>query len=258
MKYMGSKARLVKHILPLMLKIREDSTWVEPFVGGANMICEVQGDRVGYDYNENLIACLDALSNGWTPPEDISREFYSECRTKERNGEVSPIIGYVGINGSYGGRWFDGGYAGVVTTKEGKERNYPREAYKNVMNQLSGLKGVTFLQSDYKDIEFTNLPENSLIYCDPPYAGTKEYKAANKSGFDTDEFWDWCRDMTIKGHKVFISEYQAPEDFVCIWDKELSSSMRANGVIKGDKKSVERLFVHNNFYENNKGIFNGY
>ena len=39
MKYMGSKNRIAKYILPIMLESRaEGMTWVEPFVGGANMI----------------------------------------------------------------------------------------------------------------------------------------------------------------------------------------------------------------------------
>lgn len=248
MKYQGSKARLAKPLIEIMSKVRGDSCWVEPFVGGANMLCEVEGDRVGYDYNESLIMCLDALANGWEPPVTISREMYSEHRSAEQTGKVSAMIGYVGINGSYGGRWFDGGYAGVTTTKEGKTRDYPKEAYINVMKQAPKLKGVMFLQADYKDIEHTYLPDSSLIYCDPPYWGTKAYAAAKKSGFCTDDFWQWCRDMCNKGHKVFISEYTAPEDFVCIWEKGLTSSMRANGVVSGAKLSTERLFVYRDYY----------
>lgn len=39
MKYMGSKNRIAKEILPIMLEHRtEDMTWVEPMVGGGNMI----------------------------------------------------------------------------------------------------------------------------------------------------------------------------------------------------------------------------
>ena len=40
MKYMGSKNRIAKEILPIMLKERGQRTWVEPFVGGGNMISE--------------------------------------------------------------------------------------------------------------------------------------------------------------------------------------------------------------------------
>ena len=58
MKYMGSKNRIAKEILPIMLKERGQRTWVEPFVGGANMIDKVQGERIGADLNEYVIAYL--------------------------------------------------------------------------------------------------------------------------------------------------------------------------------------------------------
>ena len=51
MKYTGSKNRIAKHILPLMLEGRTNETWVEPFVGGANMIDKVEGNRIGFDNN---------------------------------------------------------------------------------------------------------------------------------------------------------------------------------------------------------------
>jgi len=55
MKYMGSKNRIAKYILPLMLKYRKpNQTWVEPFVGGANMIDKVDGKRIGADLNHYL------------------------------------------------------------------------------------------------------------------------------------------------------------------------------------------------------------
>ena len=44
MKYMGSKNRIAKHILPIMLAEAEKNgitKWVEPFVGGANLIDKV-------------------------------------------------------------------------------------------------------------------------------------------------------------------------------------------------------------------------
>ncbi len=41
MKYMGSKARIAKYILPIMLKEVDDkniTTWIEPFVGGGGTL----------------------------------------------------------------------------------------------------------------------------------------------------------------------------------------------------------------------------
>ena len=55
MKYMGSKNRIAKEILPIMLAYRTpEMAWVEPFVGGANMIDKVDGIRIGNDCNEYI------------------------------------------------------------------------------------------------------------------------------------------------------------------------------------------------------------
>ena len=62
MKYMGSKNRIAKYILPIMLAAREDKqAWVEPFVGGGNMIDKVDGRRIGADMNPYLIDALIAI-----------------------------------------------------------------------------------------------------------------------------------------------------------------------------------------------------
>jgi DNA adenine methylase len=46
---MGSKNKIAKHILPIMSNYRtNEMTWVEPFVGGANMIDKVEGKRNSY------------------------------------------------------------------------------------------------------------------------------------------------------------------------------------------------------------------
>ena len=34
-----------------------------------------------------------------------------------------------------------------------------------------------------------------------------------------------------------------PSDFICIWEKEVKSSLSANGKIGGSKNSVEKLFT---------------
>ena len=45
MKYLGSKNKIAKYILPIMLENRGERTWVEPFVGGANTIDKVDGKK---------------------------------------------------------------------------------------------------------------------------------------------------------------------------------------------------------------------
>ena len=49
---MGSKNRHAKDLLPIILKNRRDDQWyVEPFVGGFNMIDKVPGLRLANDTN---------------------------------------------------------------------------------------------------------------------------------------------------------------------------------------------------------------
>ena len=62
MKYMGSKARIAKEILPIILKGRTPGQWyVEPFCGGLNTICLVDGNRLANDKNKELIAMFVGL-----------------------------------------------------------------------------------------------------------------------------------------------------------------------------------------------------
>lgn len=82
------------------------------------------------------------------------------------------------------------------------------------------------------------MPKKSVIYCDIPYKGTKQYLTSKD--FNHDTFYSWCRRMTREGNDVIISEYQAPEDFVCVWQKQVTNSMS----LKNTYKPTEKLFVH--------------
>lgn len=88
------------------------------------------------------------------------------------------------------------------------------------------------LRLDYRDLK---IPENSVIYCDPPYSETEGYRGTGK--FNTEEFWEWCRNQK---NPVFVSEYSAPPDFVEVLriDKKCVFSSSGN-----KKYSVEKLFT---------------
>ena len=240
---MGSKQRFVKEILPIILKERkEGQTYVEPFAGGMNVICNVTGKRVACDNNLYLIEMWKGLVNGGSYDESIPKELYNEARELFNKGETSykyplDIIGWIGWMGSANGRFFDGGYSGISRTKLGTERDYIKEAISNIKKQVPLMVGVQLVCCDYSDILLT---EQSLIYCDPPYRGTKQY--GTSKDFCHEKFFAWCREMVKNGHTIFVSEYDAPEDFICVWEKEAKSSLSANGIIGGNKNSVEKLF----------------
>ncbi|EOS9394193.1 DNA adenine methylase [Yersinia enterocolitica] len=234
MKFMGSKSKIAKHIIPIITKNIGDRTYVEPFAGGMNVVdkINVSGRVIAADIHPQLISMWNALQSGWIPPASVSRDDYYRCKDGH---ESRYMVGWVGFNASYCGRYFEG-YAGQVETETGLVRDYYDEARRNVLTQIESLKKVEFINSSYLDLD---IPNNSVIYCDPPYKATKKYRY----NIDHEQFWQWAREKSVN-NDVYISEYEAPPDFVCVWQKEVSSSLRANGVISGAKSNIERLFVH--------------
>ena len=212
---MGSKNRIAKHLLPIILEdIMEDQWYVEPFVGGANMIDKVIGRRIGNDNHFYLIALLQALQAGWVPPTNVSKEMYYRIKANVANTKPE-LVGFVGFLCSFGGKWW-GGYA---ANKKGD--NYAERGSRVLVKQAKNLRGVVFTCMNYLDLQ---LPSNSIIYCDPPYMGTTKYK----SDFCHKIFWQWCRDMSKLGHTVFISEYSAPDDFKCIKEIQYKTILDKN------------------------------
>jgi DNA adenine methylase len=228
MKYMGSKDRIAKYILPIMLAERKlGQWWIEPFVGGANIIDKVKGNRIGSDLNPYVIDALLAIQNCVANLPKNNKEFTEDDYVQLRRSDEYQYKGYAGFAFSYGGKWLGG------WRRDSKgQRDYVREAYRNALHQSPNLQGVKLVQGRYQDLQ---VPSNSLIYCDPPYEGTTQYNTI----FDHEAFWQWCRDKTVEGHVVFVSEYVAPEGFVCIWQREIASSLTRD---TGSKRGIEKLF----------------
>lgn len=234
MKYVGSKNRIAKYILPIILANRKPGqVYVEPFLGGANLIDKVLGLRLGCDINKYLIAMFQAIQKEWIPPETITEQEYSQIKN-DKESYPQELVGFVGVGCSYSGKWF-GGYARGNTNK-GVPRNYCLESQRNLLKQAKDLKEIVFVNCNYHNLR---IPSHSLIYCDPPYANTTKYSG----NFNHSEFWHWCRNKIKEGHVVFISEYAAPVDFKCVWEKEIISSLTKN---TGSKRGIEKLFVGGN------------
>lgn len=68
MKYMGSKSRIKKYVVPILQKIIEENnidTYIEPFVGGANVIDSIEcPTKIGGDKSEPLIELLKYARDG--------------------------------------------------------------------------------------------------------------------------------------------------------------------------------------------------
>ena len=231
---MGSKAKIAKFILPIITNnMTNKRVYIEPFCGGCNSIMHVRGVRIANDKNKYLIAMWKSLCDGVKYPTIINRDMYADVRNSynKKDGRYSDdFIGWIGWMGSFNGRFFDGGYSGHNVNG----RDYITEQIKNTLGQVEQLKGVKWESSNYSDIYY---PDRSLIYCDIPYRNTKQYSTSKD--FNYEDFYNWCKNMKDKGHTIFISEYWMPEDFICVWKKEVTNSMNQ----KNTKKTVEKLFT---------------
>lgn len=248
MVYMGSKNRIAKELLPIITKyLTKDRWYVEPFCGGCNMIDKVEHEkRIANDYNKYIIALFEALQIDIDLPSTISMEEYDAVRNNKDN-YPDWYVGFVGFICSFRGKFFGGYVKTSCETRDGNNRNYQREHINNFVRQRANLLDVKYYNKKYSDL---NIPQNSVIYCDPPYQDTTGY--TNESNFAHDEFWQWCREMSKKGHDVLVSEYQAPSDFICVWEKQVTNSMNTHNTYK----PTEKLFVHESiadkYQQNNK------
>jgi DNA adenine methylase len=238
MKYMGSKRRIAKDILPIILQNRKaDQFYVEPFVGGANLIDKVTGPRIGADINDYLIEALKIIRDcPETLPDLVTEEDHAFAKKYLEDGFYysKGEIGYIAFNFSFGADW-KGGYRRDKKGQKGSIDNMLKQSKtskNSALKQSPFLKGIDFIHSPYNDLE---IPPNSILYCDPPYENTTKYK----HDFEHEAFWQWCRDKENEGHEVFISEYSAPDDFICVWEKHIPSTLNGKSV----KTATEKLFI---------------
>jgi DNA adenine methylase len=229
MQFMGGKARIARR-LEAEIRIRSAgrTAFIEPFLGGAHVLPLL---RDGFSYrgagevHEDLALLWQEARDGWVPPEAVSRELYASLR----HAPPSALRGFVGYGCSFGGKWF-GGYA-----SNARGDDFCGAARRGVLRKAAGLEGSLIHQRDYR--EWT--PDAStVVYCDPPYAGTTPYTGA--PGWQPLAFWGVMEKWVAAGAIVLVSEYTAPEG----WDTALEFPVKVS--LRKDSNTLtatEKLFV---------------
>lgn len=236
MKYMGSKARLMKDIKPLIESFitKDTVAYVEPFAGGMNSICEIDfHNKIANDNNKYLIAMWRSLMDGKRFDHSCTREKYNQIKQFYQGKIDEPIysddeIGWFGFVASFNGKFMDS-WSGCRK----KGRDYIDESSRNIEKQISNMKNISFHSHDYSQL---SIPNGSLIYCDIPYKDTARYKTGN---FDHESFYDWCEHQNSLGNTVLISEFYMPEDrFECVWQKDIKTQIG----LQNKHQKTEKLF----------------
>ena len=105
------------------------------------------------------------------------------------------------------------------------------------LERLEGMERLERLIISKKDYRNVSIPENSIVYADPPYKNTGQYNIP----FDYDAFETWLDEIT---YPVIVSEYTCPRNCVEIASREKTNHFSA---ANNSRKTVERLFIQERF-----------
>ena len=227
MRYQGGKSRIAASIALAIEREREresNGRLISLFCGSCAVESKLAPHFKSVICNDNhkyLVALWQALQDGYELPEVISEQAYKSIR--EHKDDNPALTGFVGFGCSFGGKFF-GGYA---RNKTGT--NYAAQSKRSILKDFTNLQNATFTCNDYKDV---------VVYADPPYSNTTGYTSGK---FNSEEFWDYMRQIG-KDNQVFISELEAPDDFVCVWERPFTRTLDRNK--NNQFKVVEKLFTY--------------
>jgi DNA adenine methylase len=228
MKYHGSKMTIAKDLAEFIKCDTEYAMFFSPFCGACaveRLLVKDFAISFFSDINKDLIMFLQELyDNNFEFPTTTTEEEYKKLKT----AESSAMRCYYGHFLSFAGKWF-GGFSQKYQ-KGDRVRDYNKEATESALRLQTDLKRGDVIFDCKSFDEFT--PFKMTIYCDPPYKSTTGY-----GGFNHDKFWEKMREWS-EHNDVYVSEYEAPEDFECVFEIPKRVTMGKN---KSEMK-FERLF----------------
>ena len=263
MKYLGGKQRLGKHLAPILKELwdyviektkKKLSGYFEPFCGSLGVLRNMTDldtkKIIANDYHPDLIQMWNEVKDEtFKYPTSVSEEEYNKAKELKSPNALKAFIGF-GM--SFGGRFF-GAYAHKYL--KDKNEDFCKEMTNSLNRAAPLIKNVKFTNKSYLDYK----PKNMFIYCDPPYKYSKfpiKYRRDVKKydEFDNDLFWETVRKWS-EDNLVVVSEMDAPDDFVEIWNMERYRSAaqsaktrfkpkKTTGESSSETNKTEKLFIY--------------
>jgi len=226
--YHGGKKRIGKELATIIVDetmniIEEDAFeikgYCEPFCGMLGVFQYIpelfneEGLDLKYkagDTNKSVIMMWNKIKKGWKPPVKLVTK--TKFMKMKSDGKSSSEKGYIGHYYGYMGKYFQ--------PFDDRHSSSSRQRSSEKVTIIgTKMKNVKFSAGSYE--KFSNL-SGYIIYCDPPYKKQSHYYTEDGKhieSFDHNKFWSWCRRMS-ENNIIFLSEYDAPEDFQKIWSKD--------------------------------------
>ena len=124
----------------------------------------------------------------------------------------------------------------VTDINMSREISFERQQQLEALNRLQSLQSLQSLQLSNCSYENVKIYKDSVVYLDPPYFDTNPYGDDKSNNFDYEKFYKWALQQK---ELVIISEYNMPDDFICIDAIEKSVLLNSGA----SKKNLEKLFI---------------
>ena len=249
LNYTGGKYKLLPQIIPLFPS--KINTFVDLFGGGFNVGINIDANNVIYNEKDfhvvellkylkttnidSLLKEADSIIYRFNLSKE-NQDGYNNLRDYYNNQNSNPMVFYILLCYAFNNQ--------IRFNQDGKY-NMPFGKNRSSFNPILRKRFILFVEAlqrlecnftnlDFRYFPFQILTDNDFVYCDPPYQGTTKYAT---DSFDYDTFWDWCRKMSNDNY-VFVSEYNAPDDFECIWSKGVTTSLK----VHKHENRTEKLF----------------
>jgi DNA adenine methylase len=192
MRYLGGKVKIASKIVAeIHARLPPGRPFFDAFCGAGAIVSRVKSNKRHANDIAPIIHLLEAVSKGWEPPMAVTEEDYHRAKLLP---VTDPLYSFAGYGCSFAGTLW-GTYA---RDKQQKKTNFAAESARSLKNDAYRLQGIKFTNLSYLDLE---IPDNALVYCDPPYCNTTGYGME----FDQDEFYAWVERQRCT---ILISEYE--------------------------------------------------
>ena len=211
--YVGGKGRMIGEF---SLYLQQTDTYIEPFFGGGAVFCYMRKHNLANRYiindlNPELIKIFkdlqfDATSiyEEFKQHEDYyfalpidERQYLFNAELDNYNREMTSGRLLFILNTSFGSHWYRDINTGKLSLSSGHNRIKSNTGTLIAKDEFyrwhKALEGVDITCVDYRSID---IPDNSIVFCDPPYLGVDRIYYKMFSNDDQKICFNWCCEIS--------------------------------------------------------------
>jgi len=211
--YVGGKGRMIDEF---SLYLQQTETYIEPFFGGGAVFCYMKNYKLANRYiindlNPELIKIYKDLQfdasviyEEFKPLEDRyfslpieERQFMFNMEIDNYNREMTSGRLLFILNSSFGSHWCRNQNTGNLSLSSGHNRIKLNAGPLITKDEFecwhTALEGVEINCGNYKNIA---IPDNSIVFCDPPYLGVDRIYYKMFSNDEQRECFNWCCEIS--------------------------------------------------------------